>query len=95
MPLFSSRQTFLGSAATRFLTRPNSSMRLSASDASDTVESTHNEPSESFTTVMRVVNMTSKSRTSGPLTIHKLLEKSWNSDIVASFCVQLMLEVER
>jgi hypothetical protein len=44
-------------------------MRLSVSGGNATGESTHNEPVESFTTTMRVVNMTPMSRTGEPSTI--------------------------
>src|ERR1039458_8841631 len=64
-----SRQTCLGVAATRNLTGPNSVMRSSVSESTETGESTHSEPLQSFTIVMRVVNMTPMSRTLGPSTI--------------------------
>ena len=67
----SNLQTCRGVAATRYLTGPSSVMRLSMSNDTDTGESTHNEPSESRATTIRVVNQIPMSRTWGPSIIHR------------------------
>jgi hypothetical protein len=72
----SNRQKCLGVAATRYRTGPNSVMFLSVANGTGTGEFTHSDPSESFTTTMRVVNMTPKSRTFGPSAIHTSFAKA-------------------
>src|SRR6266496_3505993 len=81
----SSRQTCLGVATIRYLTGPNSMMRLSVSNGTDTGEFTQTEPSASFTTIMRVVNMTPKSRTFGPSAIHTFLANARSSGMGREF----------
>jgi hypothetical protein len=74
------RQTCLGVAATRCLTGPSRVIRSRRSADTGTGESTHREPSASFTMLIRVVNMIPMSRTFGPSTIQTPSANSRNSD---------------
>jgi hypothetical protein len=51
-------------------------MSLSVANGTGTGEFTYSDPSESFTTTIRVVNVTPKSGTFGPSAIHTSFAKA-------------------
>jgi hypothetical protein len=73
---------------------PNAVMRASVSNGTGTGDSTQQEPPDSFTMVIRVVNMIPMSRTFGPLAIHIFLPNGWSPDTGRSFKLSCILSLD-